>query len=344
MQTVQKVIGYCFQLERTIHILAIYEVVGSCSYLIVIAKSKVIVGLSNYCDTNYLASYLNRYWHALGKKMKILNIQKAKKTQDGDGVNISRVADFSGKALDPFLMLDELKSNNENDYIGGFPAHPHRGIETFTYMIKGGFEHKDQLGNKKVIEAGNVQWMSTGYGVIHSEMPIADPKDGIHGFQIWLNMPAINKLRPARYQDSTSLPVLVNKTGACLKLLAGQWQLNGNEASSPLVDLSAGGAIADLSLQSHGQVELDLAHFDNVLVYVHSGAFSEPKVTAGHLIIVEPKELLTFTADKYGAGALVLAGNRINEDIVHYGPFVMNSEEEIRTAITDYNAGKFGTI
>ncbi len=113
-------------------------------------------------------------------------IEYAHPTQDGDGVNIKRIAAFNGQKLDPFLMIDEIRSDDSSDYIGGFPPHPHRGIETFTYIKKGGFEHRDQLGNVKAIRAGDIQWMSTGSGVIHSEMPLADSEQGLHGFQIWL--------------------------------------------------------------------------------------------------------------------------------------------------------------
>lgn len=276
--------------------------------------------------------------------MKILSIVDAQATQDGDGVNISRVADFSGRSFDPFLMLDEIKSNDKSDYIGGFPAHPHRGIETFTYMIKGGFEHQDQLGNKKIITAGNVQWMSTGYGVIHSEMPIADEVEGMHGFQLWLNMPAKDKLRPARYQDSTSLPLLTNQTGGSLRLLAGAWQFGDQSEASPLSDLAGDGAIADLSLANNAQAQLELSQYQQVLIYVHSGEFSSPSLVAGQLAIVDPKAALSIVASSQGAGALILVGNKINEDIVHMGPFVMNTEAEIREAISDYRNGKFGEI
>ncbi len=280
--------------------------------------------------------------------MKVLKIVNSQATQDGDGVNISRVADFSGKYFDPYLMIDELKSDDENDFIGGFPAHPHRGIETFTYMIKGGFEHRDQMGNKKVITAGNVQWMSTGYGVVHSEMPVTDAEGGMHGFQIWLNMPAKDKLRRARYQDShslkTGLPVLTNTMGARLNLLAGKWTLAGNSDSSSLTDLAGKGAIADLALASKGQVELDLSHVQQVLVYVHTGSLAIPKVNCGQLAIVDARQALKMTANNEGAGALILVGNKINEKIVHMGPFVMNTQKEIRQAISDYQNGKFGKI
>ena len=278
--------------------------------------------------------------------MKVLKVIQSQATQDGDGVNIARVADFSGKSLDPFLMIDELKSNNANDYIGGFPAHPHRGIETFTYIIKGGFEHQDQLGNKKAITAGNVQWMSTGYGVVHSEMPIADQQAGMHGFQIWLNMPAKDKLRPARYQDSSEsgLPTLTNNNGATLILLAGQWTLDGQTATSPLNGLAGNGAIADLRLISERQASFDLSAYEQVLLYVHSGLLTNPVLAAGQMVIVDSKQLVSISCDLKGAGVLILAGNKIKEKIVHMGPFVMNTQEEIQQAINDYQNGKFGEI
>ncbi|TEW44761.1 pirin family protein [Psychromonas algicola] len=276
--------------------------------------------------------------------MKIIKKVNSQATQDGDGVKISRIADFSDKYFDPYLMIDELKSDDQNDFIGGFPAHPHRGIETFTYMIKGGFEHKDQLGNQAQITAGNVQWMSTGYGVIHSEMPITDEEQGMHGFQIWLNMPAKDKLRPARYQDSISLPQLNNQTGASLRLLAGEWVLGGCIDASPLADLAGDGALADLTLQSAGHIELNLFHKEQVLVYVHTGSFASPSLDTGELAIVDSQQLLDITAGENGAGALILTGNKINEKIVHMGPFVMNTEQEIQQAISDYQQGKFGSL
>jgi len=276
--------------------------------------------------------------------MIVLNIFNSKPTQDGAGVKISRIADFTGKYFDPYLMFDELKSDKKSDFIGGFPAHPHRGIETFTYMIKGSFEHQDQLGNKAMITPGNVQWMSTGYGVVHSEMPMVDEDESMHGFQIWLNMPAKDKLRPARYQDSTNLPVLTNETGASLKLLAGHWTFGGNTESSSLTGLTAKGALADITLVKNAKAEFDLSEAEQVLVYVHTGSFASPRLKAGQMAIVDAKQAISITADENGAGALILVGNRINEKIAHMGPFVMNTEAELHQAITDYQLGRFGKI
>lgn len=274
--------------------------------------------------------------------MQVLKVLTRKATQDGDGINIARVADFSGKLLDPFLMIDELKSDDKADYMGGFPPHPHRGIETFTYILKGGFEHQDQLGNKKVIRDGDVQWMSTGFGVVHSEMPVAD-SEGMHGFQIWLNMPAEHKLRPARYQDSTeqALPVLEKEGHYSLKALAGSWQLEGQEVYSPLMDLAANGAIADLRLLAGANVELDKRDYQQFLVFIYQGGVNGYE--EGRLLIVDSSELIELQADS-DAGLLLFSGNRINEPVAHLGPFVMNTQAELRQAVEDYQSGKFGAI
>lgn len=274
--------------------------------------------------------------------MKVIEVMKSVATSDGDGVKISRVADFSGQHLDPFLMIDELKSDDQADFIGGFPPHPHRGIETFTYMIKGGFEHKDQLGNRKVISSGDVQWMSTGYGVVHSEMPLAT-EEGMHGFQIWVNMPAKDKLRPAIYQDSvdTPLPVQIDEFGAQLKALAGQWQFAGKTVTSPLTQLSANAAIADLTLPKNSSATLDCQLNEQILVYVHTGKVNG--FSAGQLLVIEPRSILELSAQEE-AGMLIFTGSRINEQVAHMGPFVMNTQAELRQAIDDYRTGKFGEI
>ena len=195
-----------------------------------------------------------------------------------------------------------------------------------------------------MITPGNVQWMSTGYGVVHSEMPMVDEDESMHGFQIWLNMPAKDKLRPARYQDSTRLPVLTNETGASLKLLAGHWTFGDKTDSSPLIGLAANGAIADIALDNNAEAELDLSEAEQVLFYVHTGAFSSPRLTSGQMAIVDAQQAISISAAENGAGALILVGNRINEKIAHMGPFVMNTEKELQQAITDYQLGKFGQI
>lgn len=274
--------------------------------------------------------------------MKVVFIEKSLPTEDGDGVKISRISDFMGGSLDPFLMIDELRSSNVSDYIGGFPPHPHRGLETFTYMVNGAFEHKDQMGNKKLISKGHVQWMSTGYGVIHSEMPKADDL-GMHGFQIWVNMPAKDKLRPARYMDSVipGLPVIDSASGVSLKALAGSWSLDGKSITSPLSELSSGASIADLFIPEGGSVTLDRSQHDQAFLYIYSG--ETPEATEGHLIKVDPLFPISVYA-KSDVRVLVFSGIMIRERVAHLGPFVMNTEAELRQAVDDYQRGKFGNI
>ena len=269
-------------------------------------------------------------------------------TQDGDGVHIQRIQDFRGQFFDPFLMVDELRSDDESDYIGGFPPHPHRGIETFTYIKKGGFEHRDHLGNREAIRAGGSQWMSTGYGVLHSEMPLADAKDGMHGFQIWINMAAKDKLRPARYQDSNSRvnPVLSNSSGAMLRPLAGRWSLDGSSGEASINELSAEAKIADLELSAFATANLGALERERVALLIYDGELENESLHQGSFVVLDKSASfeLTLQAGHKGAGILIFAGTPLHEPIAHWGPFVMNTEEELQQAVDDYQAGRFGTL
>lgn len=280
--------------------------------------------------------------------MNIAKLLTAYRTQDGDGVNISRIPGFDGKYLDPFLMIDELKSNNESDYIGGFPPHPHRGIETFTYIIKGGFEHQDQMGNKKAIRSGDVQWMSTGRGVMHSEMPLADTKEGLHGFQIWINMPSGEKMRAPRYQDTTlnPAPEVTNKQGVIFTALAGNWQFDNYTLTSSLQSLAANAALANVTLPVNTRMQLAGLKQRKVMIYVHTGELISgdgQTFNAGKLLILSENSDIDVSSEK-GAGILILAGNPLKQPIAHMGPFVMTTQEEIKQAVRDYQNGEFGNI
>ncbi|GAA0788185.1 MULTISPECIES: pirin family protein [Pseudomonadati] len=287
--------------------------------------------------------------------MNIISKTQSRPAMDGDGVNIKRVADFGQQRFDPYLMLDEIKSDDKQDFIGGFPPHPHRGIETFTYIIKGGFEHRDHMGNVKAIRAGDVQWMSTGSGVIHSEMPLADANEGLHGFQIWINMPAKDKMRPAIYRDTTlnANPSLSNDKGAKLIALAGTWQFADTPDSisnTHIEGLAGNGAIADLTLIANNQVSLALNQYEAVSVYLYQGSLianvdgEKLSFSAGTMLSINPQMLAQFHAGEAGLGCLILAGNPIKEQIVHMGPFVMNTQAEINQAVEDYQQGRFGTL
>lgn len=269
-------------------------------------------------------------------------------SQDGDGVKISRIHDFSG-GLDPFLMLDELGSEHPDDYIGGFPPHPHRGIQTLTYVIHGGLSHEDHLGHSSTIGVGDAQWMHTGHGIIHSEMPLTDSQ-GLHAFQLWLNLPARDKLSPATYRDvrATEMP-RIDANNAELIALGGDWHRLNKESSNnesneqcvsgPLDALAGQGGVAHVRLAANGSITLEQAA-PTLLIYVFEGelAVGEDVVARGQLARLSQGEQVQLISTS-GAQALVLAGHPHGEPIAHYGPFVMNTREELDQALQDYRDG-----
>ena len=195
--------------------------------------------------------------------------------------------------------------------------------------------------------------MSTGSGVVHSEMPLADATYGLHGFQIWLNMPAKDKMRPAIYKDSTdtSNPEISNSDGAILRALAGDWQFAGEETiSAPVQGLAGQGIVADLMLNKNAHANIDLSQHQYAGLYLYQGNLINTEqvetkhYSEGQYLIVDSQTLLSLQSGEQGAGALIFAGDPINEEIVHMGPFVMNTQAEIRQAIEDYQAGRFGSI
>lgn len=259
-------------------------------------------------------------------------------SQDGDGVKISRIHDFGG-GLDPFLMLDELGSERPDDYVGGFPPHPHRGIQTLTYVIHGGLTHEDHLGHSSTIGVGDAQWMHTGHGIIHSEMPLTDSQ-GLHAFQLWLNLPARDKLSPATYRDvrATEMPRL-EAPGAELIALGGDWDSDEQRVSGPLDALAGQGAVAHVRLDAGARLTLRQAA-PTLLVYAFDGALelAGDSVAQGQLARLGPGADLELSSAA-GAQALVLAGTPHREPIAHYGPFVMNTREELDQALRDYRDG-----
>lgn len=261
-------------------------------------------------------------------------------SSDGAGVKIQRVHGFQSNNLDPFLMLDEIRSDNPDDYGAGFPAHPHRGIETLTYMRHGGFVHEDHLGNVGQIRSGEAQWMCAGKGVIHSEMPLQ--KDGLmHGFQLWINLPAADKLQPPAYRDikRAELP-WQPLAGGSLKLIAGTVTLDEQLFNGPLQALPATAAVADLQLSAGGDVRIGALTAKICLLYVYAGEVNLAGETVAARTLVRLSELdSTRLSSAAGAGMLLLSGTPINEPIAHYGPFVMNTQAEIDQAIRDYQQG-----
>jgi redox-sensitive bicupin YhaK (pirin superfamily) len=264
---------------------------------------------------------------------------------DGAGVKLRRSLGASDALRhDPFLMLDEFFSDDPEDYLAGFPAHPHRGFETVTYMLDGHLQHKDNQGNTGDLRPGDVQWMSAARGIIHSEMP-QQTEGRMRGFQLWLNLPAKEKMNPAAYRDIASgeIPVLDLGEGVRVKLIAGKI----GSTTGPIHGGSTDPYYFDVQLAPGASFEAALPAGHNAFVYVYEGEArvgeqgkALPKRAAG---LLSDGERVNLQAGAQGARALVLAGKPLREPIVQYGPFVMNKREEIEQAIADYQAGRFSS-
>lgn len=275
-------------------------------------------------------------------KIRTVNrIIRSHPSQDGDGVKISRVHGFNDAAFSPFLMIDELKSENREDYIGGFPPHPHRGIETLTYMLKGHFQHKDHMGNVGELKSGGAQWMSAGKGVIHSEMPIMSDGE-LHGFQIWINLPAAKKMLPAQYHDFQSPEITEHGSdNNLLRVIGGELSVDGQVVAGPLQKTGVKTAVADWRAVRGETARLELPADFQVNFYVYAGAVSiaGEEIPQGHFANLGGGDVVELMAT-HDAGVILLAGQPIDEPVVHYGPFVMNSMAEINQAIEDYQNGR----
>ena len=274
-------------------------------------------------------------------------------TSDGDGVKIQRLAGFNNARFSPFLMIDELKSDESKDYVGGFPPHPHRGIETLTYMLQGHFLHKDHMGNVGELRSGGAQWMAAGRGVIHSEMPMME-EGALHGFQIWINQPATHKMQPAQYHDfqNESIAEHQSEQSGLLRVIAGGFELHnqtddGSEAlrsQGPLQKTGVPLSVADWRSHSGQKVTLGTNVNHNAMTYVYRGSIKigDKVINQGQLALLTKADLLSLGSSE-DSGVLIFSGEPINEPVVHYGPFVMNSMEEIEQTIQDYNNGVFET-
>jgi hypothetical protein len=268
-------------------------------------------------------------------------------TSDGAGVRLTRVLTQDLQArLDPFLLLDAFQSDDPEDYIGGFPNHPHRGFETITYILAGRIRHRDSGGHEGMVSAGGVQWMTAARGVVHSEMP--EQENGLmQGFQLWLNLPAKDKMSAPTYRDipATEIPMFT-EAGIRVKVIAGEHRgvagAVGRRVTEPV--------LLDLEVPAHRAYAVSLPAQHNASVYVYEGA-----VKVGNRGVVVPggrMGILTTEAAADGvvleavapSRMLLLAGAPLREPIVQYGPFVMNTAAEIRQAIEDNAAGRIGAI
>jgi redox-sensitive bicupin YhaK (pirin superfamily) len=270
----------------------------------------------------------------------ILTTLDSQATSDGDGVKIKRiVANGNMGLLDPFLMLDEIAADDSADYIGGFPPHPHRGFETITYMLDGAFTHRDHMGNEGHLRAGGVQWMTTGKGIIHSEMPEQD-EGRLHGFQIWLNLPAKDKMQDPRYQEfePDAIPEIDLEGKGLARIISGE--LKG--VRGPITNVATDPTYFDIRLSAGQSLDIPIPTSYQTLVYVYKGsiAVAEQTLIAQQLAQLSKGSSVHIQA-KEDSGFLFLAGSPIREPIVNYGPFVMNTRKEIKQAIDDYNSGRF---
>jgi hypothetical protein len=241
-------------------------------------------------------------------------------------------------------MLDEINSNEAADYIGGFPEHPHRGMETITYMIAGRMRHRDHMGNEGVIGPGDVQWMTAGKGVLHSEMP--EQESGLlHGFQLWLNLPAAEKMKPAAYRDIrvTDIPVKALSEGGKVAVIAGRVGINNDVIlNGVLPELSTEPVMLDVTLRGNESLNLFFNKTYPALVYVIDGELAgEFEISKANMGIFSEGECLNLVAGNAGASVLILSGKPLKEPISQYGPFVMNTRAEIDQAISDFRTGRF---
>ena len=254
---------------------------------------------------------------------------------EGAGVTVHRsIGTPALKNLDPFLMLDHFGSDNPDEYIAGFPEHPHRGFITFTYMLDGHMEHRDSMGNRGDLKAGGVQWMEAASGVIHSEMP--KQTDGLmRGFQLWINLPARDKLSDPAYQEfsAAAIPELA-QDGARVRVLAGEFGGTRGVIDDPATDV----LYLDVALAAGAGFSLPLDDARNAFVYVFEGsALLAGEALAQHtLAVLGPGDQVGIEAGTEGARFILVAGRPIGEPVVQYGPFVMNTREEIEQAFADY--------
>lgn len=272
----------------------------------------------------------------------VARIISGRETSDGAGVRLSRkIGGPELTELDPFLLLDEFRSDDPEDYIAGFPPHPHRGFETVTYLLAGCMRHRDSAGHAGVIRAGGVQWMTAGRGIVHSEMPQQD-KGLLAGFQLWVNLPAEHKMIPPRYQEfgPEAIATEERRGGVEVRVVAGS---TSRGTAGPVTQLLTPVVYFDVSLPARTRFEEPVDAGFNGVVYVTEGrvAIEGTVVEAGQLALLADGMWVALEALD-PSRVLIIAGQPLNEPVARYGPFVMNSEEELRQAFEDYRSGRLG--
>jgi quercetin 2,3-dioxygenase len=273
----------------------------------------------------------------------VARLARGMPASDGAGVKLNRVIGTPELGdVDPFLMLDEFRSDDAADYIAGFPDHPHRGFETVTYMLAGRMRHGDNKGHTGRLEAGSVQWMTAGRGIVHSEMP--EQENGLmQGFQLWVNLPAKDKMIEPRYQEipPQDIPVTALPGGVAVKVIAG----TVGDTTGPINGIATDPILLDLALPAGASVALPLPRGHNAFLYAFDGeaAVGEAatRLTRGSIAVLGAGDGVLLTAPAGAARVLLAAGKPLNEPVARYGPFVMNTNDQLRQAILDFQSGRF---
>jgi quercetin 2,3-dioxygenase len=298
----------------------------------------------------------------LAETRKIAKVLRSKPTIEGAGVHLKRAFGFSQVPdFDPFLMLDDFRSNTPDHYLRGFPWHPHRGIETITYMLHGEVEHGDSMGNKGIIAPGDVQWMTAGSGVIHQEMPKGDRTGSMGGFQLWANLPKTHKMMDPRYREikSVQIPEVALDTGTKIRIICGKIQ----GKTGPVRDIITDPEYLDVTVPPRSEFTHPTEHGHTVLSYIIEGKgyfcegkkpFSydqegvnyfdmnrDPLLGNGDLVLFQDGDQVVVATESEPVRFLLLTGKPIREPIAWYGPIVMNTNEELRIAFEEYNNGTF---
>jgi quercetin 2,3-dioxygenase len=296
------------------------------------------------------------------KTRTIRKVLKSKPTVEGAGVHLERVFGFSEVPLfDPFLLLDDFRSDNPDHFLKGFPWHPHRGIETITYVLSGDVEHGDSLGNKGVIGSGDVQWMTAGSGIIHQEMPKGDAKGRMYGFQLWANLPAADKMMDPRYRDIArdQIPEINLSNGATIKVICGE--VSGTKG--PAKDIVIDPEYLDVTVPANSEFMYPTKPGHTVFAYVIDGQATfcneknpftyemegknyfdlqrTPFVGNGTIVLFEDGDEIAVSTEQHHVRFLLISGKPIGEPVAWYGPIVMNTKEELQTAFEEYRQGTF---
>ncbi|MDT8421626.1 MAG: pirin family protein [Desulfuromonadales bacterium] len=276
---------------------------------------------------------------------KIKQVTTSIPTLEGAGVHLRRAfGNNDAQLFDPFLLLDDFRSANPDHYLKGFPWHPHRGIETITYVLLGDVEHGDSLGNRGGIGSGDVQWMTAGSGIIHQEMPKGDPQGRMEGFQLWANLPAANKMIHPRYRDITALqiPTVTLDGGVEVKVICGRV----GEVAGPVSDVMIEPQYLDVMVPAHAVFRHPTPAGHTLFAYVHGGTGqfdedAERLLGNRSLVLFERGDQVVVTAGEKPLRFLLVSGKPLNEPIAWGGPIVMNTQEELRLAFEEYRNGTF---